>query len=56
MMMSFKVARLLDILVSSQFNLAKLMLGHLNAGDIGFREPIFGDLFSSGIQRVSGHQ
>ena len=49
-----KVASPLGILVAIRSNFAKLMLGDLNAGDIGFGGALLGDLFSSVIQRVSG--
>lgn len=43
MTMVFKVASPLGILVASQANLAKPMLGDLNAGDIGLGGSIFGE-------------
>lgn len=48
----FKVASFLGFLVASKVNLAKPMLGDLNAGDIGLRGLILGNLFSPMIHSL----
>lgn len=52
----FKVGSFLGILGASQSNFDRLMLGDLNADDIGWGRVIFGDPFSFVIQRISGCQ